>query len=485
MVTVTSTPEDLLHEGLDRLQKAEPDNKTRRRYLEGNHELPFAPEGVNAEYEELQKSAPLPLIRLAVRTPVQRLKAGGVRFDGADDVDERAWKVWKANNLDARQRIVYTNALVYPRGGIVSVWPNDANRESPLIRPESPWDTWVEPNPDDPFRPLWAVKRVQRPGTPTQSGVVPTVTDAWVYTDPVIHHFQAEGISAGWRYVGQVANPLGRVPFVVFLPEHDGTGNAVSYVDPLIPMQRAIDALRFDLLLAAQFAAYRQRIIVGFDPVLRDPETGEPVYRRDEQGNVILDENGLPVPIIVKPGKASVDRFLVFPGDATNVFDLPESDLKNYVVAHNMLVATFSSAAQVPPQYLVGDFKNVSGDLMTATEATLRSFCNDLRTSFGEGWDEVFRLEALARGAAEPEQVEVSWLDAEPKSLEQIASAAAQMVPHGAPLEMFLEMMPGATPQMVKRWMAMSRDALSRAVAGDVSAVEYGPKPEADDGAAA
>ncbi|NKS66772.1 phage portal protein [Rhodococcus hoagii] len=174
---------------------------------------------------------------------------------------------------------------------------------------------------------------------------------------------------------------------------------------------------------------------------------------------------------------------LVFPGTDTKIFDLPESDLGNYVTALDMLVATFAAVAQVPPQYLIGDFKNVSGDLMVATEATLRSLVTDLQTSYGESNKDVVRLAAIARGddADELSDLEVDWSDADPKNINQLASAAAQMVPNGAPLKMFLEQWPGSTPRTVERWMTDAKDEMSRAIAGDFAAIGAGPK--IDDGA--
>lgn len=474
--------EDLINVGTNLLRKRKGEDKTRWDLYKGDHARPFAPEGVNEEYEELLDASPLPLVRLAVKTPVQRLKAGGVRLNGAEQIDEEAMRIWKRNNLRSRQRIVYTHGLVFGHG-IVSVWPNEDDPKTPYIRPEDPRHVHVEPDPDDPYTALWAVKTIDRRAK-TPLGVEIDVRTAFLYEPESVWKF--ESVSGGqWELTDAFDNPLGRVPFVLFAPEMDADGETFSMVDPLRPMQRAIDHMRFDLLLAAQFAAYRQRIISGYDPILRD-EDGEPIYRTDPKtGEPILDEEGQPIPVIATPGRSGVDRFIVFPGDGTNVFDLPESNLTNYVGALEMLVATFASTAQVPPQYLIGDFKNVSGDLMVATEATLRSFVADLQTSFDEGWEEVYALVYLARGEEPPETVETVWDDAEPKSLQQIADASSKMIPNGAPLQMFLEMMPGANPQQVHRWMDLS-DAEREKVMAMMPAGGFGPKPPGlDDGAEA
>lgn len=475
------SPTDLRDAGIAVLKKEDRKNAHRWDLYKGEHPLPYAPVGVNEEYLELREMARVPLVRLAVRTACQRLRVDGIRLGQSEDRDKATWDVWQANRLDSRQRIVYTHAAVFGRG-IVGVWPDN---DEPVITVEDPRMVHVEPDPMDPFRPAWAVKRFAEKRR-TALGILYDAQVAIVYTDAHVWRYETEApvsswLGGEWTLADDFANPLRRVPFVVFAPEMDADGSTLSLVDPLEPMQRAIDAIRFDLLLAAQFAAYRQRIVTGYDPVLRDDD-GNVMVKRDAEGNPILDAQGLEIPMTASPGRVGVDRLLVFDGDA-KVFDLPESNLSNYVTALDMLLSTFAATSQVPAQYLAGDFKNVSGDLMVATEATLLSFVKDLQTAYGDAWEEVFSLANLARGEAEvPLGSEVVWADESPKSLSVVASAMSQMVPNGAPARMFLEMLPGATQQKVERWMGMSGDALQRALAGDLAGALTGPKeaPSAD-----
>lgn len=471
------TADDLMRRGVEKIKSTTADD-TRWAHYEGTGADIYAPKGVNAEYLALQDMAGLPLIRLAVRTPCQRLRAEGIRVGtNTGALDKSLLDVWRYNKLDSRQRTVYVHGLVFGYG-VVSVWPNTAFQARPLVRVESPQNLAIVYREDDPSEIDYVVKLVEVEADHTSGR--PASATAWLYTAASVRRFEGSN-SADLSLVKESPNPLKRIPFVVFAPEANLHGEATSMVDALIPQQRAIDTMRFNLLLAAQFAAFRQRVVSGFDPVRRDAD-GNPVYRLDEDGEQIIDQDGYPVPIIDSPGSAGVDRLFVFPGADTKVFDLAESDLTNYVAALDMLVASFASTAQVPPQYLVGDFKNVSGDLMTATEATLRSFVADLQTQYGDSWLEVFELVAIAADLGDlPLGAQLIWADSEPKSLQQIASAASQMIPNGAPLRMFLEMMPGATVDKVDRWIAQSQSALDRALGGDLAAGEYGPKPDTAD----
>lgn len=467
------TPHDLLLRGIQEIN-VDTDAEKRWKFYEGNNDKPFAPKGVNTEYEALRDMARLPLTRLAVRTPVQRLSMVGLRSGGDEDTDEVLMHdVLRFNKMPSRQRILYIHALVFGYG-VASVWPNKSNPDTPHIYVEDPRNIYLHLDPRNPFSTDWAVKVWQENET---------TAVAILYTDAMVYRFEAEHDADtqvwnldNFELADSYRNPMGRVPFVLFAAERHSDGGAGSMIDALIPQQRAIDTMRFNVLLAAQFAAFRQRIVVGYDPVQRDGD-GNPMFRTDAEGNYITDQDGQPIPIINSPGRAGVDRLLVFPGSDTKVTDLNESNLDNYVKVLDMLVATFASTAQVPPQYLVGDFKNVSGDLMTATEATLRSLTSELQTQFGDAWLSLFDLVSLARGEGPLSMdAQIVWEDATPLDLSQVSDAASKMVPQGAPLEMFLEMIPGATPQKVKRWMGMSQNAMTRQMAGSLAASAFGPK---------
>jgi hypothetical protein len=440
------TPDEQLAYGIDEM-RGRSKNDERWRYVNGVHDLPYAPEGVSDEYYSLREQAGLPLVQLAIKLPVQRLRVGGLRSDNQSPSDDATWTVWQKNRLSSRSRVLYQHAIGLGHG-IVSVWRGE---EHAVINVEDPARVYLHLSEYDANKIEFAVKVW-----------VDDETDvAMLYTASRFYRYESPLDENDWTLVDSTRNPLGRVPFVMFAPEQQADGLCHSKVDSLIPMQRAIDTMRFNLMLAAQFAAFRQRIVVGYDPVARDVD-GQIVYKADKDGNQVLDSNGMPIPIINKPGRAGVDRLLVFPGEATKVFDLQESNLTYYTEALGHLIQSFAAIAQVPSQYLVGDFKNVSGDLMAATEATLRGYVAELQTIFGDYWNEVFEMASEVQG--EEYATFPIWMDAEPKSISEIADAASKMVPNGAPIRLFLEMMPGADQTQVNSWMKQGRDALQQKI---------------------
>jgi hypothetical protein len=70
----------------------------------------------------------------------------------------RLWRnVWQANRMDSMQALPYRDMMMHGRG-IVSVWPNKANKARPIVRPESNELVYVHPSEDDPFTADWSVK---------------------------------------------------------------------------------------------------------------------------------------------------------------------------------------------------------------------------------------------------------------------------------------------------------------------------------------
>lgn len=469
-----TTPLDLVKLGVSKIVGTTADD-TRMRHYKGKANSVFAPQGVNQEYTALQSMAAQPLIRLAIHAPIQRLELGAIRT-GDESTDRLIAKALRASKITSRQNVVHTHGLVLG-AGIVSVWPGAIPGALPVVRIENPQHIHIEWAADDPWRIEWAVKAIEVPAS--ADGTTPKKALAWLYTDAYVRRFEGDGMGSLVE-VEQIENGFGRVPFEVFAPDRDADGSFNSMVDALIPQQAAIDTMRFNLLLAAQFAAWRQRVVTGFDPVRRDAN-GDPLPVLDKDGQPVLDEHGQPQWIVDSPGRPGVDRLLVFPGEETKITDLAESNLSNYTTALDMLVRGFAATAQVPAAYLAGDFENVSADLMISTESTMRSHIRDMQTTYGEAWVGVADL--IVTAADLPPltlDARAVWRDVSPRDVTQIASAASQMVPNGAPIRMFLEMLPDATPEAVDEWMKWSTESLSRSLALDAAALEFGPKPDVE-----
>ncbi len=451
MVMTDSEARDRLHEGLYLLNEYEKPHKRRQDYLEGRQDLPYAPPGVNAEYVSLQEQSIANWLGIAMLAPLQRLRPEGFATGRGKAPDDEVWEnVWQPNSLDSRAGTVFSDMMVHRRG-VMSVWEEG---DTPRIRPESGLNVHVEGDPEDPWTQQWAVKRITKRAPGSRRGInsglwVPdnyrrtqpdTVEVAWVHDRDSFRRYQrvssrTEGASwvAGgdWEFVDDGGHDLGYVAFVPFDNRPTSAAEARSDLEPLMPMQDAINTIRFQTLLAMQFSAYRQRIVVGFDPVLRDAD-GKVIPQRNADGTPILDAYGQPVPILQSPGRPGVDRLLVFPGDLTKVFDMPESNMDNYVKVLGEFLTQFFAVGQVPPQYLLSRMANLSGDALTGAESTLNAKVKQLQDAAGESLELVIRMANRARGRTESDNAsEVQWAQSEVRSFAATVDAIAKLIANG------------------------------------------------------
>lgn len=459
----------------DRLVRAEhelkqraPKLELRENYDRGTQKLPYAPNGVNAEYQDLREQAVANYFTIAKSAPVQRLRADSIRTGKGDDVDKKVWQALQANKFDSRQSMIYDSMMLHGRG-IASCWPNLKDRTRPVIRPESLRLVHIEMDPDDPFTPLWAAKvytvkelsegasRLILPA----GGVTTQKTIGIVYDASGMVRFERGGYAGtgDWAHVADGTHPMRRVPFALYDYTVDAMGQPWSAMDALIPQQDAINTIRFNTLLAMQFSAFRQRIVTGFDPRVTD-ENGNFLYQLNPDGTPKVDENGNAIPVLNSPGRVGVDRLLAFPGGETKVFDLAESNLKNYIEVLESFLVQFFSTGQIPPQYLLSQMANLSGDALAGAESTLASLVKELQLSAGEGNEALAELAWYAAGNDEPFAVdaETVWADAEARSFSQIIDAIVKLISTGFPRRSAWEMIPGASTQKVSRWMDEAED---------------------------
>lgn len=447
MALTTTLAREWLELGLNGLAGRDAAWKRREEYFRGVQDDPFAPEGVNDEYKSLQKQAKVNILGLAMGAPVQRLHPEGFRTGRDRPADLVAWnEVWQPNKLDSRFPIVAQDMMNHGLG-MMSVSANPLNPRSPKIRPENGRYVWIEPDPADPFEGLFAVKKVALPNKGSR---------AFLYTASEWVQFDLEG--KDWGITAGGAHILGELPFEPFPFNVDSDGVPHAPIEAMMPQQDALNTIRFNTLLAMQFSAFRQRVFTGFDPVVRD-EKGNPVLRKNTDGSLFLDANGLPVPVLNSPGRVGVDRALVFPGESTKVFDMPESSLDNYIEVYDQFLTTFFAIGHVPPQYALTKMANTSGDAMAGAESTFQSLISDLKTAAGESIEAVMRKANRARGDAFDDVAsETIWGDSDIKSFAQIVDAVVKLTGSGMAHEDAWSMLPGATPPRVAEWVAHAED---------------------------
>ena len=419
---------ELLESRLDARQKR---LRTLEDYYDGHHPMAFATSKFREAFGGLLETLSDNWCRIVVTSSARRLKVQGFRFGPEESADDAAWAIWQANGMDAQSAMVHTEAIKLGEAYWL-VEPPRADGAEPRITCEHPSQMIVATAPGDRTQRLAALKRwLDDDGYAYATLYLP---------DQVVKYRSAEKVVVGarvqWkRRPGDEGgrNPLGEVPVVPVCNEPTMLGGGTSDLEPGIPIQNAIDKLCADMLVAAEFAAFRQRVMTGVETP-DDPATGRPM--RVDMG---------------------VNRLFTVEAPDAKVFDLQASDLKNYVEAIEMFIQHLAAQTNTPPHYLLGKMLNVSGDALAAAESGLVSKVEDKKSPFGEGHEEAMRLAFKSKGddqRATALDAETLWAPSERRSFAQVVDGAVKLAQIGVPQEMVYEEL-GWSPQKIARAQAM------------------------------
>lgn len=419
------------------LRKPEQDRLDRiAAYVRGEHNSVYVPRSARDEYTWLRKRAKVNMLRLVVTVVAQNLYVDGYRPAGmADNADP--WKVWQANRMDARQHGIHRAALKY---GIsyASVLPGEP---VPVITPMSPRRmTAFYSDPANDEWPLFAVE-VTSEKVKGEGGRLVARRLVRLYDETSTYRFT--GDAEGRRLVaGRVdEHDMGVCPVVRYLNEIDlDEDEAVAgEVEPLIEIQDQVNSTTFNLLMAQQYAAFRQRWVTGMAPA------------QDADGNPI------------EPFRAGVDRLFVAEDADTRFGEFGESNLDGYLRSREESIREMATISQTPPYYLLGQMANLSAESLVAARDGLDRKVEERKSSFGEAHEQTLRLAALASGnkdAWQDESAQVVWRDTSSRALAATVDALgklSQML--GVPQQELWEKIPGVTQTDVARWRSSAAQA--------------------------
>ncbi len=413
-------------------------------YYAGDQALPTEPKRLTSAYKELLDMSTSNWCRLVVDVVAERLQVGAIVSSQDERNDAAAWAYWQANNLDAMQTRVHTEAL---KLGLcyVSVWPSAQPDGKPRVVGESPMQVHVATD-EVTGEPTHAVKLWQ--GNDLRIYVS-------LYTHQRIYRFRtsrpeqapdlysprrtlAVDLAAlrleprpndddgGWL----IDNPTGLIPFVPFHTQPDLLGGYASEIAGVIPLQDRINRTTFHRLLTQEFHAFPQRWVTGID--------------------VEVDENGKPV----QPFATEVDRLWVATSESTNFGQFGAADPSGFLRSIEADIQSMATQSRTPPHYLMagmGQFP--SGESVRATEYGLHRKVRDRQMTYGEAWEEVIRRCARIDNSAlaDDEALSVKWTEVEARTEGEIADMLLKMSTLGVPRKVLWERW-GATPDEAKRW---------------------------------
>lgn len=382
-------------------------------YYEGDHRLQFATPKFRTAFGSLFNAFADNWCDLVVDAVEERLNIEGFKLPGGDQAgNNKAWKFWQANQMDADSQLAHKESLIGGRSFVI-VWAGDD--DIPSITVESAEQVAVAMEAGSRRRRAAAGKRwVDDTGYEFFTLYLP---DA-IYKYRSKNKVQGDGSQTSasvmrWAERGvpgeawPLPNPLGVVPVVPLENRPRMLRPGVSEIKRIIPLQDAVNKTVADMLVASEFGAAPQRWATGLEvPV--DPVSGQAVAQFNHM----------------------IDRMFTSKDPASRFGQFAQTDLTVFVKAVEMLVQHIASQTRTPPHYfaLTGQFP--SGDSIKSAETGLVAKVRRKMVVAGEAWEEVLGLAFAVVGdskrAALASSSEIVWSDPESRSEAQHIDAVVK-----------------------------------------------------------
>jgi len=407
-------------------------------YYGGKHHLAFATSKFREAFGTLFREFADNWCGIVVDASAERMQVEGFRFTGSDPErgDEKAWSIWQRCGLDAQSDMAHVESIKLGTS-YLDVGPDPDGSGRALIQVVPAQQAIVLLDPAQPSRRLAGMRMWVDDDAQMERCIVYTPSDVvWYERDP-------NATSAAWvrDSDGSGVNRLGVVPLIP-MPNNPGLLDRQGRSDlaNVIPMQDAVNKLVADMMVASEFAAFRQRWATGIEVPGIDPETGQKMT------------NGF---------IAAVDRVWASENDAAQFGTFDVSELNNYVTAIENLIQHLAAQTRTPPHYLTAGMGQwPSGESLKASETGLVSKVRRKMRVVGEAWEQAIRLAFQVEGDGERASdvgCEVIWRNPETRSQAETVDAATKLSTIGVP-EVALWEYIGATPQQIARWSQLKSE---------------------------
>ncbi len=396
--------------------------------------------------------------RPVVDAEAERIRHTGIKLGENKEGAAKLWESWLRNEMEMQSSQGFVTSLNAKRSYVL-VWGLENNE--PVLSWEHPsqveieydWanfrqsvcalKTWVED--DTEYATLYepeAVWKFERPRDYEPDETKSQAKQARLSNES----------SEGWipRMVDDVwplPNPMGEVPIVEVPNRPMLSGDPISEIEGVIPMQNAINLLWAYMFLGADYASMPARVVLHQGP----PMT--PIL--DETGKKIGDK-----PVDLK--ELAEKRLLYLSGENTSIDSWEAARLDVFTDAIEVAVGHIAAQTRTPPTYLVTKtgMSNVNGEGLKASEIGLVKKTLEFQSFASPALRKIYRLMALAMGEAGLAKATglatIAWANPEIRSEAQLADALLKKKQMGYPLEYLMEL-DGLDPVEVDRVLGMAQ----------------------------
>jgi hypothetical protein len=366
------------------------------RYYNGEHDLRFATEKFQTTFGDLFREFALNLCPIVCDSIAEKLSVAGFSLEtGEEETRNAAELLWRRNKMPMQSAEVHREALKNGDAYLI-VWPD--GRGTPKLYPNraSQMAVFYDDNSFNEMRfaakcwrasdkrtrlNLFYPDRIERYATRgEQSARFPDAKDLV----PLVNESVIE-------------NPFGTVP-VFHFSNNAGLGMVGrSELEAAIPIQDGLNKSVLDMLVAMEFAAYRQRWAAGIE--------------------IEYDTEGKPV----APFRSGVEHLWIA-GDANARFgDFESARLDQFIKVKDSFRTDIASVTGTPLHYFLqrtGVFP--SGESLRQASARFIAKVRARQASFGEVWAAAMSFALTAGGIAGNADLVTLWHDPAPLSEREI-----------------------------------------------------------------
>lgn len=415
-------------------------------YLAGKQTLEFATTRYRSAFGDLFETLTYNRCQAVVDAHADRLQvAGFAADDGA--LAQRAQALWDANRMDVRQGHVATDAFglgdsyvivdKHPDRGDVQLWTQDPRNVRVHYSLEAPGEidlaaqTWQAEDGRSRLT-LYFADRIEKYAsrTKTPSGL-PVGAAAFERYQPADEPWPVP-LPAG-----------GRVPVFAFANNGRTNSYGVSELHDVLPMQDGVNKTLADMVVAMEFAAFPQRVLLGVDPPTAEEQA---IFDRFMTG---------------------VDRILTLSDTDSRIAEFSAVNIAQYLSVAEFWDKSIARVTKVPIDYLTGTSDAISGRSRRLREAAFTAKMEDRHRGFGAVWGDVETYALMLDGqTVKPGELRVNWKSAAPLSMEDQLDLALSKQTLGMPLSQILREMgyePAQLDSILEEQRVHSADAAREA----------------------
>lgn len=419
---------------------------TYRRYLAGQQPLSFATEKFRTAFGRLFQAFAYNRCAPVIKAHANRLRVEGF---GADDAAtaQAAQDLWDRAHMDLYEGQVEAEALglgdsyvmvqAHPLTGAVQLWP---------LRAEQVRVHYSESEPG-------VIDRAARRWIDEES-----YTRLNLYYRDRILKFRSRwktpnstataAAFAPYQEPGDLAWPLmlnlsDTVPVFHFGNNAGMNDYGVSELLPVLPLQDGLNKTLMDMIVAMEFAAFPQRVLLNVDT--------------DEAGSFDA----------ITRFQSGIDRMLALRGssDGANpaVTEFSAVNINQYLDVARHWDEAIGHVTQVPMHDLIKTGRYPSGASLRMDEAPFTAKIEDQQRAFGYVWaDGALRYGLRLQGMdVAPGAIRVNWRSAAPMAEEDKLALALQKEALGFPFEQILKEL-GYEPDQMAEILALKQQAMAR-----------------------